>query len=234
MPQEQMNEQQVAAYVHMDVREVVKLASRGQIPCRRQQGGFLFRKGQIDHWVWEHMHTLDRRRLAGIEKGVSAHHGFEPDSFRLADMIPPDGVAVPFGAKTREAALRRLVELAEQAELIYDRDELLSELRQREELCSTALLPGVAVPHPRHALPWDISASFVAVGVSASGIPYGAEDGSLTRLFFLICCKDETTHLHALARLALILYEPGTIDELVAAETPTDLLDCLRRHDLSN
>lgn len=218
MPHEQMTEQQVAAYLSMDVREVVKLASRGQIPCRKQGGAFLFRKGQVDHWVWEQMHTLAPERLEGIEEGVSAHHGLDAEGLTVCSLIPRAGVAVPLVAKTRDAALRRLVELADAADLVYDRDELLSELRQREELCSTALLPGAAVPHPRHPMPWDIAASFVVVGLTPSGIPYGAVDGSLTRLFFLICGKDERTHLHVLARLALMLYEPGVIDELLACE----------------
>ena len=30
-----MNSRQVADYLHMDLREVTKLASRGQIPCRK-------------------------------------------------------------------------------------------------------------------------------------------------------------------------------------------------------
>ena len=220
MPHEQMNEQQLAAYLHLDAREVVKLASRGAIPCRKVRDGFVFRKGQIDHWVWERMHTLDRGRLAGIERGVSAHHGFDAEALAICPLIPAGGVAVPLGARTREAALRALVQLADEAGLVYHRDDLLEELRQRESLCPTSLFPGVAVPHPRKPLPYDLAASFVVVGVTAGGIPYGATDGSLTRLFFLMCCKDERTHLHVLARLARILYPPGAIDELVATESP--------------
>jgi len=41
------------------------------------------------------------------------------------------------------------------------------------------LIPGVALPHPRHPLPYDIAASFVVVGLTGAGIPFGAEDGSL-------------------------------------------------------
>ena len=100
-------------------------------------------------------------------------------------------------------------------------------LRQREELCSTALVPGVAMPHPRHPLPWDIAASFVVVGAAPRGIPYGAADGSLTRLFFLICCKDESTHLHVLARLGLILHGGTVIDDLISAEDPEQLSQML-------
>jgi len=227
MPHEVMNEQQVAAYLHLDAREVVKLASRGAIPCRKVKDGFLFRKGQIDHWVESRMHTLDANRLAGIEKGVTAHHGVDHAELEVCPLIPPGGLAVPLAARTREGALRDMVGLADACRLVYNRQELLDEVRQREELCSTALAPQVALPHPRHPLPFDIAESFLVVGLAPGGIPFGAEDGSLTRLFFLICCKDDRTHLHVLARLARMLQAPGHVERLLGAEDADQLREML-------
>lgn len=223
VPHEEMNIRQVAAYLHMDSREVVKLASRGQIPCRRVSGNFCFRKEQVDHWVETQMHEMPKHRLAGIEKGVSAHHGFDDKALLVGPLIPELGVAVPLGARTRDAAIRALVDLADRAGLVFVKSDLIAEVRAREELCSTALAPSVAIPHPRRPLPYDIAAGFVVAGLTSSGIPFGAEDGSLTRLFFLICCKDERTHLHVLARLAQMLHDDRTVAGLLTAETPDEL-----------
>jgi PTS system nitrogen regulatory IIA component len=145
----------------------------------------------------------------------------------LWPLIPPDGLAVPLDARTRDAVIRRLVALAERNELVYSRDVLIDEIRRREELCSTALAPGVAVPHPHRPVPYDIGESFVVVGLTASGIPFGAEDGSLTRLFFLACCKDDRTHLHVLARLARMLYDRGAIERMLAASDEKQLGEVL-------
>jgi nitrogen PTS system EIIA component len=223
MPSEQMNEQQVAAYLHLDLREVTKMASRGKIPCRKVGGKFLFRKGEVDHWVESHMHTLDEERLAGIEMGVSRHHGFEENAPLIVPLIPPNGLAVPLTARSRDSVIRDLVALADQAGLVYVKEDLIANVRNREELCSTAMVPGVALPHPRHPLPHDIAASFVVVGLAPSGIPYGAIDGSLTRLFFLICCKDDRTHLHVLARIGRMLQDSRDIDRLLSAEGSEEL-----------
>jgi PTS system nitrogen regulatory IIA component len=223
MPHEQMNEQQVAAYLHVDLRELLKQASRGGIPCRKTPKGFLFRKSDVDHWVEAQMHELPRHRLAGIEKGVSRHHGIDHEILLIGPMSPPRGIAAPLKARTREAALRALIDLADHAGMVYARDELLSGVRQREELCSTALAPQVALPHPRHPLPYDIAASFVVVGLTHSGIAFGAADGTLTRLFFLICCKDDRTHLHVLARLAQMLHDQSAVDQLLQANDPEEL-----------
>lgn len=231
MPGEVMSEQQVAAYVHMDIREVVKLASRGRIPCRKVAGRFQFRKGDVDHWVELQMHEFGKDRLAGIERGVIAHHGIEEDSMLLCSLIPPEGVAVPLQARTRDAVLRALTDLAGKTDLVHAGRRLLAEVAKREQLCTTALIPGVAAPHPRHPLPHDIAASFVVVGLTAGGIPYGSADGSLTRLFFLICCKDDRTHLHVLARLGQVLHDRAAVEELLVTQTADELRDLLVRRE---
>jgi PTS system nitrogen regulatory IIA component len=225
MPREQMDIQQVADYLHLDTREVTKLASRGQIPCRKVAGRFVFTKGEVDHWVETQMHDMKGERLARIEKGVSAHHGFDHEEMLVGPLIPPGphGIAVPLEARTREGVLRALVEIADRADLVYARDELTDEIRKREELCSTAVAPAVAMPHPRYPLPYDIAASFVVVGLTPSGIPFGSPTGKLTRLFFLICCKDDRTHLHVLARLARILDSQEVVERFLAAGSAEEL-----------
>lgn len=228
MPNEQMDEQQVAVYLSMDVREIVKRAGRGQIPCRKLgDRKFQFRRAEVDHWVWEQMHNFNRHELAGIERGVSEHHGVDSDEPIVCPLIPDAGLAVPLEAKTRAAALRALVDHADAAELVYNREDLLGELQGREQLCSTALLPGVAFPHPRHPLPYDIAASFIIVGLTAAGVPFGSEDGSLTRLFFLVCGKDDRTHLHVLARLVRMLDDHGVVEHMTSRETPDQLAEAL-------
>ncbi|MCE5279818.1 MAG: PTS sugar transporter subunit IIA [Planctomycetaceae bacterium] len=213
MPREQMTDKQVSAYLQMDLREVQKLASRGVIPCRKSGQRLVFVKGEIDHWVEQRLHEMDRRRLRDIGRGVSAHHGFDHETLLAAPMIPIGGIAVPMHARTRESVLRHLVGLA--GELIYNADHVLAEIRAREEICSTAMIPGVALPHPRHPLEYDIAESFVTVGLTHSGVPFGAVDGSLTRLYFLICCKDERTHLHVLARLSAMLHDGKFVQDLL-------------------
>jgi PTS system nitrogen regulatory IIA component len=227
-----MDEKQVARYLGMDLREIRKLASRDKLPGRRVGEEYRFTKGEIDHWVWEQMHRFDRETLASIEKGVARHHGLPVEQPVVCPCIPEQGVAVPLHAKTRESTLRSLAELADSCGLVYDKDFLLEQVRQREDLCATALLPQVAMPHPRAPMPYEIAESFVVVGLTDQGIPYGAEDGSLTRLFFLVCCKDERTHLHILARLVRMLDDSELVEELLHCRSADELEEKLARREM--
>ena len=227
MPREQMDENQVAVYLHMDPREVAKLASRGQIPCRKVAGKFVFSKGDLDHWVFEQMGDLSRSRLAKIEGSVSAHHGLDNEGLVLTELIRAGACVCPLAAKTKQSVLRALVAAGEEQGVVYNLPDLLDELSQREDLCSTAMIPHVAMPHPRHPVPYDISESFVVVGLTPSGVPYGCTAGGLTRLFFLICCKDERTHLHVLARLAQILHEASHVEAMLECDDGDALFELI-------
>jgi PTS system nitrogen regulatory IIA component len=71
-------------------------------------------------------------------------------------------------------------------------------------------------------LPAALGESVLAYARTASGIPFGADRGGLTDIFFLVCCRDDRTHLRVLARLTRLLLRPGFLDELRAAETPAE------------
>jgi nitrogen PTS system EIIA component len=130
-------------------------------------------------------------------------------------------------ASTRASVLKELVGLAEQSWQVYDADAVLDAVRQREEMASTALPSGVAIPHPRRPLPSALGESVLAYARTASGIPFGAPHGVLTDMFFLICCRDDRTHLRVLARLTRLFLRPGFLDELRAAETASDSWECI-------
>ena len=55
-------------------------------------------------------------------------------------------------------------------------------------------------------------------------MPFGGPEGTLTDVFFLVCCRDDKTHLRVLARLARLLLRPDFLGELRAAETAADAL----------
>ena len=136
-------------------------------------------------------------------------------------------MAVPLAASTKASVLKELVKLAEESWEIYDPEAILEAVRTREEMVSTALPTGVAFPHPRRPLPTALGESVLAFGRTASGVPYGDPNGGLTDCFFLICCRDDQTHLRVLARLTRLLLRDGFLAELRAAETAGDAYEVI-------
>ncbi len=222
MGSDMMDVEQLAAYLRRDVREVGKLANRGHLPGHKVGGQWRFARAEINQWIETQMPTLTEKELTHLES--SAAHGIDGEPL-LAGLLSEASIAVPLSASTRASVLKELVVLAEQTWQVYDPEAILDAVRQREEMVSTALPSGVAVPHPRRPLPAALGESVIAYARTASGIPFGAPHGGLTDLFFLICCRDDHTHLRVLARLTRLFLRPGFLEELRAEETPAESLD---------
>ena len=216
---ETMDLQQLAAYLQRDARDLSKWASRGYLPAHKVSGEWRFHRSEINHWVETQMHAYTEQELLAVEKGGDARHKEEP---LLAVLLSEATIAVPLRAGTKPSVLRELVNVAEQSWQVYDPEAILQAIRAREELSSTALESGVAIPHPRRPLPNALGESVVAYGRTASTIPFGAPSGVGTDIFFLVCCRDDRTHLRVLARLSRLLLRPQFLESLRAAETPAE------------
>jgi len=214
-----MGLEELATYLHRDLREVSKMASRGYLPGQKVGGTWRFRRVEINQWLESQLAGYNEQQLTTVEAGSDRNPEYEP---LLAEFLAEAAVAVPLAATTKASVLREMVALAERSWQVYDGAALFEAVRQREELGSTALPTGVAIPHPHRPLPTVLGEAVIAFARTASGIPFGAERGGLTDLFFLVACRDDRTHLRVLARLSRLLLRPGFVDELRAAETPSE------------
>lgn len=217
MDTEMMDLEQLAAYLHRDVREVTKLASRGHLPGQKIGGQWRFSSTEIHYWLEKNLHGYDEAELTRLETG--AGRGKLDQQPLVTSLLSEQTMAVPLQAGTKGSVLREMVKVAEQSWHIYDADDLLKAIQDREEMGSTALDNGVALPHPHRPLPAILGDSVLAFGRTHSPVPFGGPGGGLCDLFFLLCCKDHRTHLKVLARLTRMLRRPELVVELRAAES---------------
>lgn len=201
------------------------MASRGHLPGHKVAGEWRFARAEINQWLEGQLPEYTDKELTALEKRNTADTGQEP---LISELLSQACMAVPLAAATRASVLTELVRLAEQSWQVYDPVGIYEAVRQREDLASTALPSGIAIPHPRRPMPFALGESVVAYGRTGSGIPFGAPHGALTDIFFLVCCLDEATHLRVLARLARLLLRPGFINDLREAETVAETWELIR------
>lgn len=222
-----MDLEQLAAYLRRDLREVSKLANRGYLPGKKVGGEWRFASSEINYWLETQMHAFTEEELQTLESHGATCVASEP---LLCSMLSESTIAVPMAATTKASVLKELVVLAEQSWQVYDPDALLAAIKHREELGTTALESGIAIPHPHRPLSAKAQGeAVVAFARTGRGIPFGAPDGGLTDLFFLVSCRDARTHLRVLARLSRLMLRAGFLDELRAVESASATLQLLER-----
>lgn len=129
-------------------------------------------------------------------------------------------------AADKDAVIRHLVTLAYDAGRVTDVDQLLVDVRAREEQMPTGLEGGIGIPHARSAA---VRVPTLVFGRSKAGIDFGAEDGP-ARIVFLIAAPDdgEGEHLTVLAALARRLVHQSFREALINAGDPEDVVELIR------
>jgi PTS system nitrogen regulatory IIA component len=215
MPTSDFRIENLARYLHSSPQQVARLADRGKIPGRKVAGEWRFSRADIHHWLEERIGVSDEGELLSVE-GIlrRACGGESPEEISVGGALPLDAIALPLPAKTRNSVFTSMVDLALATGLLWDGPRMVEAVRSREDLYPTAMENGAALLHPRRPMPSILGEALLALGITASGIPFGSSDGKLTDVFLLICSVDDRGHLRMLARLSRILGTPGFLDAL--------------------
>lgn len=135
-------------------------------------------------------------------------------------------------ATDKAGALQELVDRLAEHYKLGDTKRLLEVIQAREDICSTAIGEGVAIPHGKFS---GVKRVFAAFARSTKGIDFDAQDGQLTHLFFLLVAPEDSTseHLNALARVSRLIKDRLLRERLMQAETPEEILEVIREKDAS-
>ena len=155
--------------------------------------------------------------------------------FLLSDLLESTNIQLNLRQNQRDEILLELVSYIPEISTRPDLQQtLLRALRDREQLHSTGIGDGVALPHARNALVGLVEKPVIVFGRHPQGIPFGAIDGKPTRLFFLLVAPNVTQHLAMLARISRLLRDPKLRRDLLAAATPEKAQALIRNAESQN
>ncbi|MEJ5239003.1 PTS sugar transporter subunit IIA [Limisphaera sp. VF-2] len=159
--------------------------------------------------------------------------GLSGAGLQLHALLSVERICLQLRAQTRDDVLRELVGLIPSLAGAPERQErLFQALREREELHSTGIGDGVALPHARQALPDLLTEPELAFGRHPAGVAFRAVDGRPVRLFFLLLAPNLTIHLAMLARISRLLRQAALREALLAAPSPQAVMDLVREAEL--
>ncbi len=232
MAEDDFGIESLAAYLHVDPAQVLRLAERGKLPGRKVAGQWRFAQAEVHHWLEHRIGLSSDEELVHMEGVLRRAAGKTDESaISIADMLPLEAIAIPLAARTRGSVITSMVELAARTGWLWDTAKMAEAVRAREDLLPTALENGVALLHPRRPLANILGQAFLAFGRTDRGLPFGAPRGVLTDLFFLICSVDDGGHLRVLARLSRLIGDPALVDELRHAPDAAAVLEAIAQRE---
>ncbi len=196
---------EVARYLRVSERTVYDWAQKGEIPCGKIGTVWRFKKDDIENWVNDRLST---NRLSPQLSSVQVETILSPDRILFLDY------------PTKRDALLALAENLGSAPQVKNRQELSIEILKREDLMSTAIGRGIAIPHIRLHSVTDL---VVSLGISSCDIvDFQPIDDEPVRLVFMIAAayNQHAYYLQTLSFFSARFKNRELRDSLARAKTP--------------
>lgn len=144
---------------------------------------------------------------------------------RIVDLLSKDSITLNAAPKSKAEAIDMLVDLQVKGGKIADREAYKKGILAREEMSSTAVGEGIAIPHAKSTA---VKAPSLAAMTVPQGVDYEAIDDEPSNLLFMIAApNDGDVHLEVLSRLMTILMDEDFRDKLLAASSKDAFLQII-------
>ena len=152
---------------------------------------------------------------------------------KFSDFVCNEAINTDLASEDKQSVIRELVDSLVTAKEISaeDRDDIIQAIIEREELGSTGIGRGVAVPHTKHP---NVTGKLVGtIGISANGVDFDSLDGEKVNLLFLLISHPDRSadHLRALQHISSQLREDMFCKFLKQSKTKEEVFQLLEEAD---
>ncbi len=143
---------------------------------------------------------------------------------RLNSFIVREAIVPVLAATTRDAAITEIIQSLKDAGQFADADvaDITAAVLRREQLGSTGIGQGVAIPHSRHR---DVPNLVGTVAISTQGLAFDSIDGEPVHVLFLLISPDQQPgpHLRALDAVVQKTKDVELVSKLRASRTAEEI-----------
>lgn len=151
---------------------------------------------------------------------------------KLCDFVVAEAVVPDLAATNKETAIRAMVASLREAGSVKAEDEegIVAAILKREELGSTGIGNGVAVPHTKHP---SVDKLVATVALARDGVDFASLDGEPVYILFLLVSPPDRPgdHLRGLENISRHLRNQNFCKFLRQSKTREAILDLLREAD---
>lgn len=209
-----------AKILNVTEKTIYRWIKQELVPAYRVNGQYRFNQSELLEWATS-------RRM-----GISPEAFNEPEAAakplpKLTDSLEAGGIIYRLEGDTRDTLLERLVNNMRLTEGV-DKDYLLKVLIAREELASTGVGNGIAIPHPRNPVLLHSTQPTVTLAFLEKPVDFHALDGIPVKAIFCVISPTLRSHLHLLSMVGYALKNQNFRNAIDQVENREVIFDALK------
>lgn len=149
---------------------------------------------------------------------------------KVSQLLKAKAIMMDIDAREKIAAIKEMVDYLAAKKLVTDGEALMNALAKRENLESTGIGDGIAIPHARTGAVKDLLLAFAR---SQEGVDFSAIDGKPSHLIFLIASPEDkkSEYIMALAKISRLLRRQQVRNLLKHARNAQEVLDIIKSNE---
>jgi len=219
----QMTTRETAELMGVSEQTIYRWVKDNKLPAFRINGKYRFNKPEVLEWVTSQRVNLPDRFFC--ESGET-----EAKAPSLANALKLGGIHYRVRGTDKASVLKATVDAMPLSEDV-DKSFLLNVMTARENLGSTGVGDGIAIPHVRNPIVLHVPNPVISLCFLEQAIEFGSIDGKPVHTVFAIITPTAASHVTLLSRLAFavrnevfseVLIRQGTCEEIIAAAARID------------
>jgi excisionase family DNA binding protein len=209
---------EVSNYLSLSASSVYRLAR--DLKAFRVSGRWAFRVSDVEQWLLRRR-TANEPQIEPVEELGSEIRLFSHMDEKNIFLDVPDSEAAILIRNAIHRAELSLTGSPQEAA----KERLCASIMEREGLCSTALAPEVAFPHPREPEKSPLARDQIVIVRAARPVEFRSIHGYRPRIVFLLLARAVSLQLLWQARLSHLLHREGFVQRILSAQTPHALFE---------
>jgi len=211
---ELMTVAEVAEYLKLAERTVLNMIHRKEIPAMKIASQWRFVKSVIDDWILSKIRPVNKVKIESTK-----------DYIPIGRLLKKEFIIMDLKPGKKEDILNNLISPLVEIGYIQNKEYYISQMMQRENIISTGIGNGMAIPHIRNISENPPGINAIVAGVCKEGTDFESLDKTKTHLFFLVCSDNEIIHVRIIARLSLIFNDSKNINRFLKAKSKNEFLN---------
>lgn len=216
-----MTTRELADYIKLNEKTILKMAQTGKLPGIKIANQWRFYLSAVDTHLQKSTIKSSSDNLNILIKTI------EEDIIPLSRLMKISSINLDLKSRKRDDVLYELAQIANKTGLTLYTKELFHQLRERENMLSTAVGDGIAIPHPRNPTANLFKKPNIIMARSKKGADFFAPDNKKVHLFFMPCATNTITHLRLLRKISKLSHTTNVVQKFMRAGDESEVIKIL-------